>query len=239
MENNPYAPPSSEIPTEEAKKSSVGRFFQVLAGVLLIIFSLLILIISIVGGVAAINNLFSDSIPNGIALSQLLGAALFLVLGIWLMKVGIRLVSGKKKPEGANRKPIWVKLFLIYVSMGAIGIVYSYLIMSSGSLPMTPEQRAYFDNQGMLDYLLIFSSTLLNLAAGITLFRLRAIAVKLLLITLILSPILMVYTFFISGYSPASPAEQIVSIIGSLVGMGILIAIFVYSLNLKKQGKLT
>jgi hypothetical protein len=239
MENNPYAPPSSEIPTEESKKSPVGRFFQVLAGVLLIIFSLLILIISIVGGVAAINNLFSDSIPNAIALAQLLGAALFLVLGIWLMKVGIRLVSGKKKPEDPNRKPIWVKLFLIYVSMGAIGMVYSYLLMSSGSLPMTPEQRAYFGNLGMLDYLLIFSSTLLNLAAGITLFRLRAIAVKLLLITLILSPILMVYTFFISGYSPASPAEQIVSIISSLVGMGILIAIFVYSLNLKKQGKLT
>jgi uncharacterized membrane protein len=91
----------------------------------------------------------------------------------------------------------------------------------------------------MLDYLLIFSSTLLNLVAGITLFRLRAIAVKLLLISLILNPILMLYTVFISGYSPANPTEQILSLISSLVGMGILIAIFVYSLNLKKQGKLT
>ncbi|MEK8016807.1 MAG: hypothetical protein VSS75_008060 [Candidatus Parabeggiatoa sp.] len=239
MENNPYAPPSSEIQTEEAKTSPVGRFFKVLAGVLLIIFSLLILIISIMGVVAGIRHLFSDTIQNAIALAQLLGAVLFLVLGIWLMKVGIRLVSGKKKPEEANRKPIWVKLFLIYVSMGAIGMVYSYLIMSSGTLPMTPEQRAYFDNLGMLDYLLIFSSTLLNLAAGITLFRLRAIAVKLLLISLILSPILMLYTVFISGYSPATPLEQIISLISSLVGMGILIAIFLYSLNLKKQGKLT
>jgi len=240
MENNPYAPPSSEIPTEEAKTSPVGRFFKVLAGVLLIIFSLLILIISIMGVVAGIRHLFSDTIQNAIALAQLLGAVLFLVLGIWLMKVGSRLVSRRKKSEEPTQKPIWVKLFLIYVSMGAVGDVNTYLIMFSNPFfPMTYEQRAYFENFGMLHNFLIFSNTLFNVAAGISLFRLRRIALKLLLISLILSPILMLYTVFISGYSPATPLEQIISLISSLVGMGILIAIFLYSRNLKKQGKLT
>jgi hypothetical protein len=239
MENNPYLPPSSEITAETPESNPIVAFFKMFAGVLLIIFSVLILIISIVGIVGGFKNLFSDFIPIGFALAHLLSAGIFLLLGWWMLKVGIRLVTGKKNPESGIHKPIWVKLFLIYVSMGAIGRIYTYLIMFGTIVPITFEQRLYFEELGILNDLFIFSSVLLNLAAGIALFQLRAIAVKLLLISVIITPILTGYTLFIASYTPSTPGEELFLLVSSIIRLGILIAIFLYSVNLKQQGKLS
>jgi GYF domain 2 len=69
---------------------------------------------------------------------------------------------------------VWVIsiFYFVFTPLGAIGIFLMPMLASSG-IPITDEQRHYFQSQNALDYSLAALGMLLNLGGAILLFRLR------------------------------------------------------------------
>jgi hypothetical protein len=135
---------------------------------------------------------------------------------------------------GPPRRPflVWV-IAAIYV-VGGVWTLFIVYMTASGKFPMPPHVREYYDRLGTVDYLVTGILAALNFAGGVQLFRLRASALRLLLIALAVSVLQLLYQAATGALSVLLQSSGI-SIFFSL-GMAVLILAYVY--RLKKRAVL-
>jgi hypothetical protein len=132
---------------------------------------------------------------------------------------------------GPPRRPflVWV-ISAIYV-VGGVWTLYIIYLTASGKFPAPPHVREYYDRLGTIDYLMTGILTALNFAAGVQLFRLKASALRLLLIALGVSVLSLLYQW-VTGALPALFRSSGISVFFSL---GMALAILAYVYRLKKR----
>jgi len=136
--------------------------------------------------------------------------------------------SRSKRP-----KLVWA-VFLFYVlSVGYTAL--SFFLIFSGSVPVTPEQAAYFRNLSVFDWAITALTGLLDVAGAIAILRLRKIAFYLFssaFVLLILQTLVhTITTNFLTALGGSGA-------VGALIGYGILLAVCVYAWKLKGRGVL-
>jgi hypothetical protein len=134
----------------------------------------------------------------------------------------------------ANR-PIWVWIISIFFMLSAGYTVLSYALIYSGSVPITPAQRAYFSSQTAIDNLATIGIASLNILGAIWLFRLRRAAPYFFLSAFVLSLLLFTYQIAAKNWLGAISGTGLV---GVIIGQLLIIGVLVYSFRLRKLGVL-
>lgn len=141
------------------------------------------------------------------------------------------LILDKNKIEGKRPGWVWViSLFYIF------SFVVTFLIFSlifSGVIPLPENQKHYFENLGIMGQMIMLVSSILSLAAAITLFRLKKLTVKLWLAKLLLDIVSIVYNIVTTNWLQTTGSSGIV---GMFVGLAIVISIYLYTKRLDARG---
>ena len=137
------------------------------------------------------------------------------------------------KPRIKRPKLVWA-VFLFYVlSVGYTAL--SFFLIFSGSVPVTPEQAAYFRNLSVFNWAITALTGLLDVAGAIAILRLRKIAFYLFssaFVLLILQTLVhTITTNFLTALGGSGA-------VGALIAYGILLAVCVYAWKLKGRGVL-
>jgi len=115
-------------------------------------------------------------------------------------------------------------------------VLLSYSMLSSGVFSLNLEQQSYFDSLSTFDYTLSILTGVVGLLGAITLFLLRKIAFYLFSASLAINILLTASHILTKGWMAAMPKG---GAFGAFVGMGLLLAICLYSQNLIKKGILS
>lgn len=137
--------------------------------------------------------------------------------------------------KAQRERPVWVWLISIYFFLSAIWSLLSLYLILSGTIPLEPAQKAYFDRQTPVDYALIILAGLLNLAGAVTLFLLRKIARYLFLSALGLLAVSTLWHAAAKGWIEAS---GVAGFVGVLIGYALLVIVCIYAWRLSKKGVL-
>jgi len=114
--------------------------------------------------------------------------------------------------------------------------VWSLYVIESDSLALNDAQSRYFNGIGLLDHALTLFGMGLSAAAAITLFTLNKAAVNLFLAGLVFTILNMAYAAIATPWLAAVGAA---GAIGSVVGFGISVVIYLYARSLHKREILT
>lgn len=137
------------------------------------------------------------------------------------------------QPRSKRPKLVWAASLFYLLSVGYTAL--SFLLIYSGSIPVTPEQVAYFRNLSAFDYVITALTGLLNVAGAIAIFRLRKIAFHLFTAAFVLV-ILQTLVYAITTNFVAAVGGP--GAVGVLIGYGILLAVCIYAWKLKARGVL-
>lgn len=133
------------------------------------------------------------------------------------------------------KRPVWVWVITIFFLLSAVWTLLSFYLILSGSIPIDPAQKAYFDQLTPLDYLSTVGVGLINIAGAITLFMLLKIARILFLCSLVLSLGITAWHATTKGWVEAIGGAGLV---GAMIGYAILAIVCVYAWHLTKKGVL-
>ena len=136
----------------------------------------------------------------------------------------------------AGRRPVWVWVIFIFVCFGVVSGSISTILVLSGTLVPDSSTAQYVASLSWGDHSVTLVSYALYFAAGLTLFRLRAVAAKLFGAHLALSIIVMIYHLVAKpGYGDLfrGPGS-----IGLFSGLAISVVILLYTLRLHQKGVL-
>lgn len=136
---------------------------------------------------------------------------------------------------GSRKRPVWVLIISIFYLLSASWTLFSFYLILTGSITLQPAQKEYFENLTVLDYSFTILTGLANLIGAVTLFLLRRHAFYFFTGTLILNVLMTVWHAVSKGWIQAIGGPGLV---GALIGMGILVAICIYSWRLTKAGVL-
>jgi len=137
------------------------------------------------------------------------------------------------QPRSKRPKLVWA-VFLFYVlSVGYTAL--SFFLIFSGTIPVTPEQAAYFVNLSAFDWVITVLTGLLNVAGAIAMFRLRKIAFHLFSAAFVLVILQTLVHTITTNFVAALGGPGAV---GGLIGYGISLAVCVYAWKLKAGGVL-
>jgi hypothetical protein len=134
------------------------------------------------------------------------------------------------------KRPGWVWAISIFMFISAAWTLLSFYLIGSGTVPLTPEQKAYFDSLSTLDYGAAILGGLLNLSGATALFLMRKAAVPLFGSAFVLNLLSTIWNIAAKNWTEAIGAS---GLIGAAVGMTILGAIVLYARSLAKRGVLT
>jgi len=133
------------------------------------------------------------------------------------------------------KRPLLVWAVAIFYLFSTLFTLLSLYLVLGGSVPLTPEQKAYYDSLSALDYALSVAIAVTGLGGAVTLFLLRKQALYLFCFSLALNISMTVWHLQARSASAAlgSPGT-----IGMVVGLGIVAAVCCYAWNLKRSGVL-
>jgi hypothetical protein len=106
----------------------------------------------------------------------------------------------------------------------------------SGAIPLNAAQQAYYRRLGVVDYLSSMAVGLITAVAVVQLVRLRKSAVVAFGATLALNAALWLVQFLRGGITQALGGSGLV---GALLGLVLLSAVFLYARRLREKGVLT
>ena len=86
-----------------------------------------------------------------------------------------------------KRRPVGVWIVSVYFALSITGTVISLAELLAGELTLTRAQQDYFETLGPTDYIGGATTLLLSSWAAVELFRLRARAVRILFVVLVLN----------------------------------------------------
>jgi len=136
-----------------------------------------------------------------------------------------------------NRKrPLGVWIVCAYFALSITGTVISLAQLLAGDMTLTQAQQDYFETLGPTDYAGGATTLLLSSWGAIELFRLRARAVKILLVVLVLNIGASLYHFLATNWSDAL---GMTGLAGVAAGLSLLAIILVYAWTLRRRGVLS
>lgn len=130
-------------------------------------------------------------------------------------------------------KTVWVILIWNILSITIISI--SLWSIYSGAIPLKPKSAAYFNSLTFIEHFFTATLIFLNLSGTIALFLLKKISVPLLFSALAINVLWNLIENFVS-HQPTTSGPG--SFIGTLIGLGISLAICIYALRLRTNGVL-
>ncbi len=134
-----------------------------------------------------------------------------------------------------NKRPFFVWLIAIFYLLSTLFTVLSLSLVLSGSLPLTPEQEAYFSSLSSLDYLFSFVIDLTVFAGAVALFFLRRVALYLFCGSFDLIVLMSIWHLMTRDFLSALPSG---GLLGFILGLGILAAVCLYTWKLTRAGVL-
>jgi hypothetical protein len=138
--------------------------------------------------------------------------------------------------QDKKKRPVLVWIISIYFIFSLLFTLLSFIIIFSGIIPLQPAQKAYFENLTIFDHTYTILIMLANLIGAITLFLLRKFAFYFFTFALLLNILSTIYNILSKGWVEAIGG---VGLIGSIIGLGIIVAICFYSWLLCRKGILT
>ena len=139
--------------------------------------------------------------------------------------------TGEKK-----KRPKWIWAITIFYFVSAGWTLLSFYVVGSGSIPMGPAAKAYFDSLSTFDHVITVLIGLAGFFGAITLFLLRKIAFYLFTGALIGHSLLAIWHTLTKDWIAAVGNAGLA---GAVFGWALLIAVCVYSWKLTKKGVLT
>jgi uncharacterized membrane protein YccC len=130
--------------------------------------------------------------------------------------------------RNVNRRPelVWI-ISVLYVFGGLSTPCVTYLAVT-GHLPLTPARRHFYDGFGTLNYMEIAVTSVLGIAFGVQLFRLKASA-----------PYLITVLFLAGVAKEVWYPTTAVTILARIVGQIMVLCIVGYCWHLRRSGRLT
>ena len=130
-------------------------------------------------------------------------------------------------------KTVWAIFIWNILSIAVISI--SLWSIYSGAIPLKPKSAAYFNNLTFIEHFFTAALIFLNLSGTIALFMLKKISVPLLFSALAINVLWNLIEKFVS-HQPTTSGPG--SLIGTLIGLGISLAICIYAQRLRTNGVL-
>jgi hypothetical protein len=137
-----------------------------------------------------------------------------------------------------RKRPFWVWLISIFYALSFVYSLLSLYIAFSGSIPLTPEVKAYFASLTRFDWALAVTQGVVTLSAAIALFLLRKAAYYLFCGAVTIALVTTVWQTLARPWLTALGSMRGATT-GAVLGLGIILAVFLYSRKLMKEGRLT
>ena len=134
-----------------------------------------------------------------------------------------------------KRRPVGVWIVSVYFALSITGTVISLAELLAGDLTLTRAQQDYFETLGPTDYIGGATTLLLSSWAAVELFRLRARAVRILFVVLVLNVGASLYHLLATNWSDALGMTGLASV---TAGLSVLAVILVYAWTLERRGVL-
>jgi len=134
-----------------------------------------------------------------------------------------------------KRRPVGVWIVSVYFALSITGTVISLAELLAGELTLTRAQQDYFETLGPTDYIGGATTLLLSSWAAVELFRLRARAVRILFVVLVLNVGASLYHLLATNWSDALGMTGLASV---TAGLSVLAVILVYAWTLERRGVL-
>jgi hypothetical protein len=142
------------------------------------------------------------------------------------------------EPFQPRRRPVWVWVISAYYILSLLWGWLAFYVVLSGSIPMTPEAKAYVEGLTSIDYAMTAIQGLISLSAAVSLFLLRKEAYYLFWLSLV--TLISMTLWHVFGRQWLSAMESMKgATAGGISGLVILIAVCLYVTRLRKSGKLT
>lgn len=135
-----------------------------------------------------------------------------------------------------GKRPGWVWVISIWFMFSTIIFPLSLYMALSGTLPLNAAQQAYYNNLGMLNYLIIAIRVILTFSAGLTLFLLKKVTIKIWLAIIVFAVFSNIYNLMTTEWLKIAGNT---GVIGAVVGFMIMIAIYFYTRRLEARGVLS
>ena len=142
------------------------------------------------------------------------------------------------EPSQQRRRPVWVWVISAYYILSVLWVCLSFYLILSGSVPLTPGAKAYFEGLTSVDYAVMAIQGLISLSFAVTLFLLRKEAYYLIWFVLALGFVSTGWQIFAKGWLTAIQSIKGATA-GGISGIVILVVVCLYVTRLKKSGKLT
>ena len=133
-----------------------------------------------------------------------------------------------------SKRPIPVWIISAFFFFSAIYTLYSFAIVLSGNVNLTPQMQRYLESLTPLNYIISIGIGFLNLSGAITLFMLRKHAAYFFLSGLILSIASFVYNILTTNWLETGAA----GVIGAFLSQLLVLAVVIYAFRLRKRGTL-
>ena len=143
-------------------------------------------------------------------------------------------------PAKLRARPAWVWVISIFFFISVSWNILSYYLVYSGVFPLEPTQEALLGSFTVVDHSLSVAIAVLNLAGALSLFLLRRRAYHFFLAALSLNLVTMIWYFVArGGVRKFLEATGWAGLIGQMMGLGLLTAVWLYARKLKKSGVLS
>jgi hypothetical protein len=143
-------------------------------------------------------------------------------------------ITPQAAPHRTKRpKLVWIITIFCLISAG--WTLLSFILIYSGSIPVSETQAAYLRSQNIVDMLCTVLIVLLNLVGALHLFLLRQRAYHMFLSAFILGLVMTIYHILFKNWLTYITAP---GLFGAAIGWGVSIAIIIYTKRRAKAGTL-
>jgi hypothetical protein len=142
--------------------------------------------------------------------------------------------------EGAvgKKRPAWVWVISIFYILSFVYTCVSWYFVLSGSIPVTPQVKAYMEGLTTVDYAVTIIQALTSISGAVALLLLRKAAFHFFCASFLIGLLAMLWQTVARGWLTAMGSMK-GGVTGALIGVGITLAVCIYARELLKSGTLT
>ena len=138
--------------------------------------------------------------------------------------------------QDAKKRPVWVWIISIFFFLSSVWTLFAFYLVYSGTIPLQPAQLTYFKSLTLVDHSLTVLLLLSNLGGAVALLLLRSPALYFFVGAFILNVVMTIWHILTKGWIAAVGGA---GFLGMLIAYGLIVAVCIYTWNLKKSGLLT
>lgn len=138
--------------------------------------------------------------------------------------------------KGQKKRPRWVWVISIFYFLSAGWTLLSFYLISAGLVPLNAAQEAYFATLATVDYGVTILMGLAAFTGAVALFFLRKVALYLFLTSFGVNILLTLWHVMSKGWVEAIGGA---GLFGAMMGLGLMLAVCIYTWKLIQRGTLT